>query len=75
MESTGVPGRIHVSEAFAEELKRYNKGSWLTPRDGTIVAKGKGEMSTFWLSIANATESEYSSQLGSIDSFEQNERF
>lgn len=51
MESNGQPGRIHVSEATAERLlKQSSKAkSWLTPRLDKIVAKGKGEMQTYWV--------------------------
>eukprot|EP00977_Amphora_coffeiformis_P014429 scaffold4042_cov165-Amphora_coffeaeformis.AAC.9 len=33
MESNGVPGRIHVSQATANQLIAKGKGSWLTPRE------------------------------------------
>ncbi len=54
MESTSEPGRIQVSEAFAEalsplELERGGTGgAGVSPR-GTIDIKGKGMMKTFWL--------------------------
>lgn len=48
MESNGVPGRIHVSEATANELKTSGKESWLTLREDKIVAKGKGELTTYF---------------------------
>lgn len=51
MESTGQPGRIHVSEQTAQELRVKGKGSWLTQREDKVVAKGKGELSTFWVDI------------------------
>ncbi len=59
MESTGEPGRIHVSEAFANQLRSGDTSShplgdtivdsikiW---RRGEIEVKGKGMMQTFWL--------------------------
>jgi len=44
-----VPGRIHCSEACANVLRQSGKGKWLYPREEIIVAKGKGEMKTFWV--------------------------
>lgn len=48
MESNGVPGRIHVSQATAEMLIAAGKEDWLVQREDTIVAKGKGEMVTYF---------------------------
>lgn len=49
MESTGEPGRIHVSEAFALRLTAEGLTAVaLTPR-GVIDVKGKGAMTTYWL--------------------------
>ena len=48
METNGVPGRIHVSEATANELKAKGKESWVTAREDQIVAKGKGVLTTFF---------------------------
>jgi adenylate cyclase len=45
MESTGVPGRIQVSEAVEEELR----GRFRFEERGTIEVKGLGQMSTFFL--------------------------
>jgi len=44
MESTGEPGRIHISEEFAKAVKPYR-----TTHRGMIDVKGKGSMTTFWL--------------------------
>jgi adenylate cyclase len=59
MESTGEPGRIHVSSAFAQTLRGLEGtgGDWkgaeavgfgLRER-GSVEVKGKGSMKTFWL--------------------------
>lgn len=49
MESTGEKGRIQVSEATAELLTNAGKSHWIQERVDRIVAKGKGELRTFWL--------------------------
>ena len=48
MESNGIPGRVHLSQATADELAAAGKGDWLIPREDKIVAKGKGELTTFF---------------------------
>ena len=53
MESTGVQGKIHVSQATADALIAMGKESWLTPREDKIVAKGKGEMQTHFVNVAS----------------------
>jgi class 3 adenylate cyclase len=49
MESTGIRGKIQISEESAHLLEAAGKGAWITPRDGTVFAKGKGELKSFWL--------------------------
>jgi class 3 adenylate cyclase len=58
MESSGEPGRIHVSEAFATALQSVDGGQWTVDstndsmtllKRGTIEIKGKGPMTTYWL--------------------------
>jgi len=49
MESTGAINLIHASYETAQLLIADDKGSWVTPRDGVVFAKGKGEMQTYWL--------------------------
>jgi len=46
MESHGLPGRIHVSEAFA----RAASGRWHFEARGLIDVKGQGPMNTYFLS-------------------------
>ena len=54
MESNGVPGRIHVSQATADELTARGKQAWLVPRRDKIVAKGKGEVQTYFINVGSA---------------------
>ena len=54
LESTGQKNRIHVSKDTAEILKQSNKGQWLSRREDTVFAKGKGELETFWLTVQNS---------------------
>jgi class 3 adenylate cyclase len=57
MESNGKPGKIHVSEGTADELGVRGKGHWVAPREDKIVAKGKGELQTYWASVQQAPTS------------------
>ncbi len=45
MESSGLPGRIHISEETANLLDKQ----FIIEQRGTIEVKGKGPMQTFWL--------------------------
>jgi Adenylate and Guanylate cyclase catalytic domain len=53
MESTGVPGRIQLSQETADLLAAAGKSHWIKPREETVYAKGKGEMSTFFLHVTS----------------------
>lgn len=53
MESTGLPNMIQVSQATADLLKAASKDHWIKPRDEQVFAKGKGNLSTYWLSVGN----------------------
>jgi len=48
IESSGATGRIQVSEATAELLRKGGKGHWVKPREHLVNAKGKGPMQTYW---------------------------
>ena len=56
MESTCVRGKIQVSQATADVLILQNKGSWLTAREDKVVAKGKGQMQTYWVNVPSTVE-------------------
>jgi len=62
MESNGQGSKIHMSSETAELLMASGKQSWIRQREDKIVAKGKGELTTFWLELGSLkrTESHYS---------------
>ena len=49
MESTGLPNRIQVSQETADLLIMAGKADWLQTRPDKVIAKGKGELQTYWL--------------------------
>ena len=49
VESAGERNRIHISQEVATLLEKANKGHWVKPRTSRVLAKGKGEMKTYWL--------------------------
>lgn len=57
IESTGTRDRIHLSHETAELLHAAGKSNWMLRRTDTIVAKGKGEMQTYWLLTDKEIES------------------
>jgi Adenylate and Guanylate cyclase catalytic domain len=57
MESSGIPGRIQLSQETADLLTAAGKSSWLIPRHDVVVAKGKGEMQTYWLNVGSSNKS------------------
>jgi class 3 adenylate cyclase len=70
MESTGVPGRIQVSKETAKLLSDAGKQNWLVQRENKVQAKGKGELTTFFLEMeskASDTASQTSNESG-VDS-------
>ena len=60
LQGAGQRNRIHISEDTARLLKIAGKSHWFKPREDKVVAKGKGELTTFWL-----LTKEYSSRAGS----------
>ena len=51
IETKGERDRIHISKATADLLTLGGKAHWLTKRDDTVYAKGKGALETYWLSL------------------------
>ena len=49
MESTGMRNKIQVSQETAELIIAAGKSQWIRAREGTVVAKGKIELQTYWL--------------------------
>jgi hypothetical protein len=49
IESTGARNRVHISKQTADLLTAAGKNHWIKRRDVKIVAKGLGELETFWL--------------------------
>lgn len=49
LESCGEGGRILVSSQFAGLLQKAGKSAWLEERQDKIEAKGKGELTAYWL--------------------------
>lgn len=65
MESNGAKGRIHCSQATADALTEGGKSHWLIPREEKIVAKGKGEMQTYWI-IASESKTSTTTNSNSV---------
>jgi class 3 adenylate cyclase len=51
MESTGRRDSIQISQVTANILVAAGKQHWITAREDKVVAKGKGELQTYWLDV------------------------
>jgi hypothetical protein len=51
MESTGMALKVQVSAETARLLVASGKDGWIKKREEAVVAKGKGEMETYWLDL------------------------
>lgn len=54
MEQSGLKGKIHLSQETVDLLIAAGKTQWITPRDDAVVAKGKGELRTYWLTMGSS---------------------
>ena len=66
METTGIMGKIHVSQETADALIHAGKKSWLVTREEKIEVKGKGSMQTYYV---NPPANRASSYAGSMDQY------
>ena len=57
MESTGIRGMIQLSQTTADLIVAAGKGSWVSPREEAVTAKGKGTLQTYWLHSGSGRES------------------
>jgi len=68
MESTGISNRIQLSQATADLLILNGKEHWITLREDKVRAKGKGELTTYFLlSVKKKTSSTNSASTSKID--------
>jgi len=56
MESTGSPGRIHISKETAKLITKFGKEHWLEERADAVAAKGKGLLQTYWVNFGFTAE-------------------
>lgn len=57
MESTSHAGRVQLSQETTDLLIAAGKFHWIELRESTVVAKGKGEMQTYWLTLTDISDS------------------
>jgi class 3 adenylate cyclase/hemoglobin-like flavoprotein len=68
MESNGKRNAIHISEETAQLLRDARKEDWLIVREDKIVAKGKGELQTYFVNMSKSGKSAASVTSASSDS-------
>jgi hypothetical protein len=57
MESTGLKGRIQISQDTAECLREHGKEIWFVPRnDVKGRSSGVGDVQTYWLCLGNESD-------------------
>jgi len=61
MESTSMRNRIQMSKETRDLLVAAGKEEWVKARETKIVAKGKGELQTYWLILGSQSGSTSSS--------------
>ena len=70
MESNGIRDKIQVSQETADLLIEAGKAEWIVPREDKIMAKGKGELQTFWLHVSGRASELASQKSGGSDANE-----
>ena len=75
LESTGVPGRIQLSEQTAELICAHGKDTWLEERSESVEAKGKGHLKTFFLVFKNDKGTVATNNSSSKESHSDAERY
>lgn len=73
IETNGMPNRIHCSQETADLLIAAGKGNWVIPREDKIVAKGKGELQTYWVQINVQADSSLNSNTSVHESDKEDE--
>jgi hypothetical protein len=56
IETTCRQGCIHLSATTAKLLISSGKESWVEKRGGKVTAKGKGELTTYWLTLTQKAD-------------------
>lgn len=74
MESTGVAGKVQVSSVTANLLREAGKEHWLNAREDSIVAKGKGVLSTFFVNPVAKHGSSVASDSTSVSQMQDDDR-
>jgi class 3 adenylate cyclase len=57
MESTGQRDQIQLSATTADLVTKAGKGHWIRAREEKVLAKGKGELQTYWFHPQNSRRS------------------
>lgn len=70
IETSGKPGRIHISKETADILIGFGYRHWVTERQENVNLKGLGEMKTFWLRIPDDSTNTTDSSMSTDDDFE-----
>lgn len=66
-----MPGRVQISQETADLLVAAGKSEWFEPREDRIIAKGKGELQTYWLRLS-VSRSEGGSSVHSSEYYDEN---
>jgi class 3 adenylate cyclase len=72
IESMGKSNHIYLSADTTKHIMNAGKQHWVTPRADKVVAKGKGEMTTSWLTLRErrGSSSNYSVSIDAVSSFD-----